>query len=177
MAKLTAQSSKALDDFFNNLQDNIENVEPDNLQIVIQDFIKKVQKNLRDNNLEASGKLIASIQPLPIEKDPGILKVLIQIEDYWRQVEEGTPPKPNYTKTDLNELKKDIRVWISQKPNLQANMQGKSRDTLSYLIAKKILQKGTIKRFNYKGFPFLTKELDTFKKQILKAYEDGINDL
>ena len=38
-------------------------------------------------------------------------------------------------------------------------------------------KKGTIKRFNYKGFPFLTKELDTFKKQILKAYEDGINDI
>ena len=176
MAKLTDQSSKELDEFFNNLQDNIENVEPDNLQIVIQDFIKKVQKNLKENDLEASGKLSASIQPLPIQKEPGVLKVSIEIEDYWRQVEEGTKPL-GYTKENRKKLQPKILRWIKEKPSLQSKVEASKRLSLSYAIATNILKKGTIKRFNYKGFPFLTKELDTFKKQILKAYEDGINDL
>jgi hexokinase len=176
MAKLTAQSSKALDDFFNNLQDNIENVEPDNLQIVIQDFIKKVQKNLKDKDLEASGKLSASIQPLPIQKEPGVLKVSIEIEDYWRQVEEGTKPL-GFTKENRKKLQPKILRWIKEKPSLQSKVEASKRLSLSYAIATNILKKGTIKRFNYKGFPFLTKELNTFKKKILKAYEDGINDI
>lgn len=175
MAKLTAQSSKALDDFFNNLQDNIENVEPDNLQIVIQDFIKKVQKNLKEKDLEASGKLSASIQPLPIEQEPGLLKIKIELEDYWRQVEEGTKPL-GYTKENRKKLQPKILRWIKEKPSLQSKVSANKRLSLSYAIATNILKRGTIKRFNYKGFPFLTKELDTFKKQILKAYEDGIND-
>lgn len=176
MAKLTAESGKELDDFFNNLQDNIENVEPDNLQIVIQDFIKKVQNNLKENDLEASGKLSASIQPLPIQKEPGVLKVSIEIEDYWRQVEEGTKPL-GFTKENRKKLQPKILRWIKEKPSLQSKVEASKRLSLSYAIATNILKKGTIKRFNYKGFPFLTKELDTFKKQILKAYEDGINDL
>jgi len=176
MAKLTAQSSKALDDFFNNLQDNIENVEPDNLQIVIQDFIKKVQKNLKDKDLEASGKLSASIQPLPIEQEPGLLKIKIELEDYWRQVEEGTKPL-GYTKENRKKLQPKILRWIKEKPSLQSKVEASKRLSLSYAIATNILKKGTIKRFNYKGYPFLTKELDTFKKKILKAYENGINDL
>jgi hexokinase len=176
MAKLTAQSSKELDDFFNNLQDNIENVEPDNLQIVIQDFIKKVQKNLKDKELEASGKLSASIQPLPIQKEPGVLKVSIEIEDYWRQIEEGTKPL-GFTKENRKKLQPKILRWIKEKPSLQSKVEASKRLSLSYAIATNILKKGTIKRFNYKGFPFLTKELNTFKKKILKAYEDGINDI
>ena len=176
MAKLTDQSSKELDEFFNNLQDNIENVEPDNLQLVINEFIKKLQKNLRDKDLEASGKLIASIQPLPIQQEPGLLKIKIELEDYWRQVEEGTKPL-GYTKENRKKLQPKILRWIKEKPSLQSKVEASKRLSLSYAIATNILKKGTIKRFNYKGFPFLTKELDTFKKQILKAYEDGINDL
>ena len=175
MAKLTAQSSKGLDDFFNNFQNNIENIEPDNLQLVINEFIKKLQKNLRDKDLEASGKLIASIQPLPIEQEPGLLKIKIELEDYWRQVEEGTKPL-GYTKENRKKLQPKILRWIKEKPSLQSKVEASKRLSLSYAIATNILKKGTIKRFNYKGYPFLTKELDTFKKQILKAYEDGIND-
>lgn len=176
MAKLTAQSSKALDDFFNNFQNNIENIEPDNLQLVINEFIKKLQKNLRDKDLEASGKLIASIQSLPIEQEPGLLKIKIELEDYWRQVEEGTKPL-GFTKENRKKLQPKILRWIKEKPSLQSKVEASKRLSLSYAIATNILKKGTIKRFNYKGFPFLTKELDTFKKKILKAYEDGINDL
>lgn len=174
--KLTAESRGELDSFFDNLQNNIEKVEPDNLQLVIQEFINKVKGNLRDNNLVASGKLEASIQPLPIEKEPGILKIKVELEDYWKKIEQGTKPL-GFTKENRKKLQPKIAEWIKNKPSLQAKVAAEDRRSLSYAIATNILKKGTIKRFNYKGYPFLTKELDTFKKKILKAYEDGINNI
>lgn len=174
--KLTAQSSAGLDEFFDNLQNNIENVEPDNLQLVIDQFIKKIKKNLTDNDFDASGKLLASIQPLPVEKEPGLIRIKIELEDYWKKIEEGTKPL-GFTKENRKKLQPKIAEWIKNKPSLQAKVAAEDRRSLSYAIATNILKKGTIKRFNYKGYPFLTKELDTFKKKILKAYEDGINNL
>jgi len=174
--KLTAQSSAGLDEFFDNIQNNIENVEPDNLQLVIDEFIKKVKDNLEKKKLVASEKLKSSIQPLPIQIEPGLIRISIELEDYWKKVEEGTKPL-GYTKENLKKLRPDIETWIKNKPSLQAKVKAEDRKSLSYAIATNILKKGTIKRFGYKGFPFLTKELKTFKKNILKAYEDGINNI
>lgn len=169
---------KDLDDFLDNLDAKIKDgaIDPNSLEGVVDSFIKKIQDNLRQNNLEASGKLIQSIQPLPIVTGDGIIKVGIELEDYWRKIEEGTKPL-GYNKKNLKDLQPRIGRWISQKPSLQSKVEAKKRKSLSYAIATNILKKGTIKRFNYKGYPFLTKELDVFKKNIIKAYEDGINSL
>jgi hypothetical protein len=178
--KLTSEKSSELDDLFGTLEDKVSGKDypKGDLTKAVEWLIKKAQRNLKEKNLIASGKLSASIAPvLPFEYEKGLLKFGIELEDYWRKVEEGTPPKPGYTQTDLYNLQKDIKVWISNKPDLQRKVEAKSRDSLSYLIANKILEKGTIKRFKYSGYPFLSKELETFRKKVLKAYEDGINDI
>jgi len=169
---------KELDDFLDNLDTKIKTatIDPNSLQGVVDTFIKKIQNNLKEKKLEASGRLIASIQPLPIVTGEGFIKVSIELEDYWRQIEEGTKPL-GFTKENRKKLQPVILRWIKEKPSLQRRVAAKRRLSLSYAIATNILKKGTIKRFNYKGYPFLTKELDVFKKNLIKAYEDGINNL
>ena len=169
---------KELDDFLDNLDTKIKTgtIDPNSLQGVVDTFIKKIQNNLREKNLEASGRLIQSIQPLPVVTGEGVIKVSVELEDYWRQVEEGTKPL-GFTKENRKKLQPKILRWIKEKPSLQSKVAANKRVSLSYAIATNILKKGTIKRFNYKGYPFLTKELDVFKKNLIKAYEDGINNL
>lgn len=180
MAKLDEQASKKLDEFFKDVEDKanvIFNQPKAVLDEVVQNFIFKIKSNLKENDLEASGRLSASIQALPYIVSTGSVKVKIELEDYWKDVDEGTKPI-GFTKENRRKLQPLIRKWISEKPSLQ-QMAGtkKAQRSLSYAIATNILKKGTIKRFGYKGSKFLTSELPMFKENITKAINYGINNL
>lgn len=172
MAKLTAKQLKELDNLFDEVLDEVDVVKQKNkLDKVFANFIKKLKNNLKKDNSNASGKLSASIQPLPISVDNGKVNYKVKMEKYWKDVDQGTKKK-GYSKKKLKQLQPKIYQWIQNKPTLQAQVEAKKRKSLSYAIATNILKKGTIKRFNYKGSKFYTREIQTFEKNLLKVIEE-----
>ena len=92
----------------------------------------------------------------------GKLKWVFSMSDYWKYVESGRGP----TKSGGNgAVQKAIKGWITNKgisPSDVLMKWNKKRlpfpvalERLSYLIARSIHTKGTIKRFNYKGTNFV----------------------
>ena len=144
----------------------------DELDITIQAFIQKVSRNIDELGLDASSVLKESIRALPKQSSNGVLKIRVEIEDYWRDVDEGTKPK-GFTKENMAKLLPNIVRWIANKPSVQLS-KIKKRETLAYLITRAILKKGTIKRFGYKGSKFLSSELPGFKENIIKVLEQQI---
>jgi len=152
--------------------DDFEFGKSEDIDVVIQQFIDRCRQNLEENDLNASQVLSQSIKSLPRVTSNGVLKLRIELEDYWRDVDEGTKPK-GATKENIAKLLPDIVRWIGKKPSVQLS-KIKKRETLAYLITRAILKKGTIKRFGYKGSKFLSSELPGFKENIIKVLEQQI---
>jgi hypothetical protein len=171
MAKLTAKQLKELDELHDEVLNQVDVVKSkDKLDIVLNQFIKKLKSNLKKDGSNASGKLSASIAPLPAKIGEGIITYSIEMEDYWKMVDEGSEPL-GYSKNNLKELQPKIFKWIQNKPQLQEQVEASKRKSLSYAIATNILKKGTIKRFKYSGSRFLSKEIETFENNLIKAFE------
>jgi hypothetical protein len=152
---------------------DFEHLTYNELDVVIQQFIGDVKQNLENNDLNASGQLSASITPLPTITSAGVVKIRIELNDYWKDIDEGTKPQ-GVSKENISKMLPKIMTWISNKPSVQQLSKIKKRETLAYLITKAILKKGTIKRFGYKGSKFLSSELPGFKENILKVLEQEI---
>jgi hypothetical protein len=162
---LKDEASKVLDEFINKIE------EGGTVDQSVLKFIKRVQDNIVKFGFDASGNLTQSITPRPTSVNGNIVKITIEIEDYWKDLEEGTKPK-GYSKENRKKLQPRILDWINYKPALQkiANTQ-EERRSLSYAIATNILKNGTIKRFGYKGKKFLTIEIPQLEKDIAKDYQ------
>ena len=162
---LKDEISKELDDFISKVE------EGGTVDQSVLKFIKRVKDNIVKFQFDASGNLMQSITPLPTSVNGNIVKITIEIEDYWKDLEEGTKPK-GYSKEKRKSLQPRILDWINNKPALQkiANTQ-EERRSLSYAIATNILKNGTIKRFGYKGKKFLTIEIPQLEKDIAKDYQ------
>lgn len=172
-----AINNKAVfDKFINQLDDlasgNYTQATDSEIDNVVINFINKLKTQLEADGTEASGRLSASIAPLPVLVSPGVVKVRVELESYWRDVNDGTKPK-GYNKQNMAQLLPSIRRWVQDKPSLQQMAGRRNLNTLSYVIARKILKKGTIKRFGYKGSGFVTKNMDEFKNNIIKAFENA----
>jgi hypothetical protein len=171
MAKLSAKQLRELDELHDEVLNQVDVVSSkDKLDIVLDQFIKKLKSNLKKDGSNASGKLSASIAPLPAKIGEGIITYQIEMEDYWKDVDEGTNPI-GYTKENRKKLQPKIYEWIQNKPQLQAQVEASKRRSLSYAIATNILRRGTIKRFNYNGSRFLSREIETFENNLIKAFE------
>ena len=162
---LKDEISKELDDFISKVE------EGGTVDQSVLKFIKRVKDNIVKFEFDASGNLMQSITPRPTSVNGNIIKITIEIEDYWKDLEEGTKPK-GYSKEKRKALQPRILDWINNKPALQkiANTQEEKR-SLSYAIATNILKNGTIKRFGYKGKKFLTIEIPQLEKDIAKDYQ------
>jgi hypothetical protein len=139
-----------------------------NYDVIIQEFIGRVKINLQENKSNASGRLTQSITPLTVISDSNILRVAIEIEDYWRDVEFGQ--KPGLPKNNPRSLYPKILDWYDNKPSAQrfAKRINVTRETLSYIVARKVFLNGTEPR------PFLMKEMDKFKKDLLEELQQQI---
>ena len=163
---INKQQLQALDD----LIDSIDNFKVE--QDPVNEFLKRVKRNLEEFGFVASGNMFQSLKALPsTKKGKNISAVNIEAEDYWEDLEKGTKPK-GYSKEERKKLQPKILEWIKYKPSLQelAGSAEKQR-SLSYAIATNILKKGTIKRFGYKGKPFLTMEIPQLKEDIIKQWQ------
>lgn len=132
------------------------------IQDITNDFCTELRNRLSNNNTDASGKLSKSIKGI-VKQSGKWVTISIQMEDYWRYVEDGT--KPHFPPIDA------IKKWISVKPVLPRPLKnGKLPTTnqLAYLIGRKIAKKGTLPQ------PFLKPTLTDFDL-VGKVYNEVVN--
>lgn len=162
---LKDDASKELDRLLEKVEGKVE------FTGALNEFLNRVRANLEKYGFNASMRMAQSLKALPTRKEPNKIVASIELEDYWEDLEKGTPAK-GFTKEKRNKLQPRILEWINNKEQLQsiANTAQEKR-ALSYAIATNILKKGTIKRFGYKGKPFLTSEIPQLEKDIIKEFE------
>jgi hypothetical protein len=163
---INKQQLQALDDLIDSIEDFKVEQDP------VNEFLKRVKRNLEEFGFVASGNMFQSLKALPsTKKGKYISAVNIEAEDYWQDLENGTKPK-GFSKEERKKLQPKILEWIKAKPSLQelAGSLEKQR-SLSYAIATNILKNGTIKRFGYRGKPFLTQEIPQLREDIIKQWQ------
>jgi hypothetical protein len=147
---------------------------------IVQDFANKLQNDLsasvNKSGISASGNLAKSFR---YELNPN--KLRLYAAAYVGAAEEGRKPTVNGGNGALRE---QIRRWIDQKgivPKPDANGRAVSKDSLAYLISRKIHREGTA-LFNGTDHYGRTKptgiitgvindgRLDSLKKQLITSF-------
>ena len=122
-------------------------------------FALALKERLEKNGSNASGMLSNSIKG-KVKYDGKYVSVFVDLEDYWKYVENGT--KPHFPPVDA------IKQWIKVKPVLPRPLKdGKlpTENQLAYLIGRKISKVGT------KPNPFLAPTISEFGL-VDKIYEE-----
>lgn len=166
IGRLTKQGLEGLNELIDTIDDFKVEQDP------VNEFLKRVKRNLEEFGFVASGNMFQSLKALPsTKKGKFISEVNIEAEDYWKDLENGTKAK-GFSKEERKKLQPKILEWIKSKPSLQelAGSVEKQR-SLSYAIATNILKNGTIKRFGYRGKPFLTQEIPQLREDIIKQWQ------
>ena len=114
-------------------------------------FAAALKDRLADDNSIATGRLANSIKDI-VKFDGKYLTVSIQLEDYWKWVENGRKAG-KFPPVDA------IKKWITIKPVIPRGKNGKvpTENQLSYLIGRKIAREGT------RANPFLEPTIRDFK--------------
>lgn len=146
-------------------------MEFNNLRSVLLDYAIALQNKYKDNLLLsdrlATGELIKSVQYKTDFKDKEFI-IYLELEDYYKYVENGT--KPHFPPVNA------ILNWIKAKPVLPTPINGKlpTPNQLAYLIGRKISIEGT------EGSHDLEKSSKTISEEyeelILEALEKDINE-
>lgn len=121
---------------------------------------------LNNEGITASGKLANSVQVL-FNNRGSLYEVSLQLESYWKQIEEGRGP----TQNDGNgELRQAILNWIRIKPVAPRPYNGKlpTENQLAYLISRKIHTLG------YEGKQPLKRTLSENKDAIYRDIENAL---
>lgn len=114
-------------------------------------FALALKERLEKNGSNASGMLSNSIKG-KVKYDGKYVSVYVDLEDYWKYVENGT--KPHFPPVDA------IKQWIKVKPVLPRPLKdGKlpTENQLAFLIGRKISKVGT------KANPFLAPTISDFE--------------
>lgn len=146
-------------------------MEFNNLRSVLLDYAIALQNKYKDNLLlsdrVATGELVKSVQYKLDFKDKEFT-IYLELEDYYKYVENGT--KPHFPPVNA------ILNWIKAKPVLPTPINGKlpTPNQLAYLIGRKISEVGT------EGSHDLEKSSKTISEEyeelILEALEKDINE-
>lgn len=117
------------------------------LQQALKDYADAIRDQYKDNlerdDRRASGKLISSINTkLVVDGDEFAIE--LQLEDYWKWIDEGRPPTHTTTPSEPT-LQECILEWIKVKhilPHPDKNGKLPTEEQLSYAIANKIHKEG-----------------------------------
>lgn len=114
-------------------------------------FAAALKDKLEENGSNATHQLSNSIKDI-VKFDGKYLTVSIQLEDYYKYVENGRKAG-KFPPVDA------IKKWITIKPVIPRGKNGKvpTENQLSYLIGRKIAREGT------RGNPFLEPTIRDFK--------------
>lgn len=143
------------------------------LEKVLVDFAERAKNQyqalLADRDKVASGKLYNSIT-CHVQRDEAIFEVSLELEEYWKYIEEGIAPAGKYKNPGWKAYP-FILNWIKIKPVIpkpMANGKLPSEKSLAFLITRSIKDKGI------KPVPLLdeavTDVLDVFKSDIINAF-------
>lgn len=106
------------------------------LKELAQEVVHLYQRQLNDDGKNASNRLSDSVQAY-VEVEGSSYVVYLELEDYWKWVENGTYPHfPPISK---------IEEWVKIKPVVPSTVNGKVPSTkqLAFAIANKIAKNGT----------------------------------
>ena len=114
-------------------------------------FAAALKDKLEENGSNATHQLSNSIKDI-VKFDGKYLTVYIQLEDYWKWVENGRKAG-KFPPVDA------IKKWITIKPVIPRGKNGKvpTENQLAYLIGRKIAREGT------RANPFLEPTIRDFK--------------
>ena len=95
----------------------------ENTLMVLQDFQKAVRdaykQNLQSAGHYASGSLWRSVKDVPIIVDGGTIRVELQMNWYWKIIEEGLKPNGKYKNPgNFSGLFKGLLSWVKVKKGL-----------------------------------------------------------
>lgn len=123
---------------------------------IASNFLAVYKQELQPNKTTGS---LANTASYMTKFDGRYLTISLNLQDYWKYVEDGT--KPHFPPIE------DILQWIKVKPVLPRKRKGKlpTQKQLAYLISRKISKVGT------KAYKPLNKAMSRFKLQqkVLKA--------
>lgn len=140
----------------------MEKLELTTIKNIADDFVVELKNKLKANKTNASGTLSNSIKGI-VKKNGKYIVISIQLEDYWKYIENGT--KPHWPPVSA------IKKWISVKPVLPRPLKSGKLPTdnqLAYLIGRKISKVGT------KAKPFLKPTITDFDL-VGKIYNEVTN--
>lgn len=123
---------------------------------------------LNNEGITASGKLANSVKCLPVDVNGNIYEVSLQLEEYWKAIEEGRKPTENGGNGDL---RRAILEWIRVKPVVprpMANGKLPTEEQLAFLISRKIHREG------YKGRQPLQRTIDELRDDILADIKEAV---
>ena len=120
-------------------------IDIEKIKIIADQIVDIYRAQLDEKNINASGKLRDTVETV-VEIRGNKIVISLNLQDYWKFVEEGRPPggyppPPN------------IANWIKIKPVIPDARSGKipSDRQLVYLISRKIATKGYEGRFPLKA--------------------------
>ena len=138
---------------------------------VLKDYAIELRNTLQDSYINddriATGDLLNSVEYI-IEKDDRQIEVSLQLEEWWKYVEEDT--KPHFPPPDA------MLNYIKAKPILpKPDRNGKlpTPNQLAYLIGRKISEVGTTGTHNVRDTVRLMNE--RYEEKIGQAISEDIN--
>ena len=138
---------------------------------VLKDYAIELRNTLQDSYITddriATGDLLNSVEYI-IEKDDRQIEVSLQLEEWWKYVEEDT--KPHFPPPDA------MLNYIKAKPVLpKQDRNGKlpTPNQLAYLIGRKISEVGTTGTHNVRDTVRLINE--RYEEKIGQAISEDIN--
>lgn len=128
------------------------------------ELINVYRSKLSEYGKNASGLLGNSLSCF-VRADGTVYELYLSIQDYWKYIEYGREPG---TFPPLDAIKR----WIQIKPVLPNPVNGKlpTIDQLSFLIGRKIKEKGT------ESTPILSETLDTVSDSLDSQLSERMND-
>lgn len=118
-----------------------------NLEQVLLDYgmaiAEEYRQRLNDDNRNASYSLANSVTPFVAQEGESVV-LNLSLEEHWKFLEYGTREKVGNPRGKFPPVKA-IRKWIDEKPVIP--LSG-TKDSLAYLIARKIWREGT-PAYNY----------------------------
>lgn len=138
---------------------------------VLKDYAIELRNTLQDSYINddriATGDLLNSVEYI-IEKDGRQIEVSLQLEEWWKYVEEDT--KPHFPPPDA------MLKYVKAKPVLpRQDRNGKlpTPNQLAYLIGRKISEVGTTGTHNVRDTVRLINE--RYEEKIGQAISEDIN--
>lgn len=170
--QLNAINSGALSKIGQNAEDpsfKATNLLEEILLGVAKELTDALREDLFKKDLKSTGNLIQSINASNVYKVADGVTAEISAASYWPEVDQGQKPGTIVSIKSLEE-------WVANKRQMRQELGLNTKEqvkSFAVVVARKIKQKGTIKRFGYKGANFVR---DVLNQQSINAIAEHLGE-